>query len=483
MRVMLVYTNRTRVLEPAPPIGASYIASATRNAGHDVRFVDLMMSRDPTAELATAVREFEPDVVGFSIRNIDNIIAQHTTWPLGDMHELIDCVRRNSAARIVLGGPAVSILKQAILERMDADFAVVGEGEESFPRLLAALMDADDFSGIPGLCYRENGQIHANEPVPRPHFGGSGMEDWIQWDGYERAGGTWAIHTKRGCPLACIYCTYPVMEGRAHRTRSAVEVVNEIERVMIDIGPRTFEFTDSTFNVPESHARAICEEVIRRKLRVRLSAVGINPSAVSAELFTLMKRAGFCSLVISPDSASETMLRNLRKGFAVEQVRRSAELARASGIHCTWFFLLGGPGETRATVEETLSFIEANLNWKYFLTVLLTGLRIFPGTELSRRAVAEGVITPDNDLCEPRFYFSPEVSESWVLQRTNQTILRCPTLVHGAEESGSLLQHGFHRMLYWAGAAPPFYRFLPLFLRMPMVSHLRARYNRVQPGC
>lgn len=483
MRVMLVYSNRTQILEPAPPIGLSYVATATRRAGHDVRFVDLMMSRDPQAELENAVREFQPEVVGFSVRNIDNIIAQRALWQLGEVQAMIALVRKHSRASIVLGGPAASILKQVMLERLDADFVVVGEGEVAFPQLLSALAGPRDFTGIAGLCYRHDGKIHLNEPVREERFGESRMEDWIHWRPYERAGGTWAVHTKRGCPLACLYCNYPVMEGHALRQRHAAEVVDEIEHVKATVGPRTFEFTDSTFNVPESHARGICEEVIRRKLRVNLSAVGINPLGVSEDLFRLMKRAGFLSLVITPDSASETMLRNLRKGFTVEHVRRAAELARKSNIRCTWFFLLGGPGETRATVEETVSFIETHLNWKRFLTIVLTGVRIFPGTELARVAVGEKYLAPGNDLCDPTFYFSPQVDEKWVLSRINQAIGRCPTIVHGAEENCSPIGRAFDQALYWLGAAPPFYRFLPTFLRIPPLPKLRARNNNVRAGC
>src|SRR5690242_15079419 len=127
------------------------------------------------------------------------------------------------------------------------------------------------------------------------------MEDWIDWPANERAGGTWAVNKKRACLLSSVYCNYPVMEGHKLRSRTPVEVVDEMERVLASVGPRTFEFTDSTFNVPESHALGICEEIIRRKLRVNLSAVSINPLNVSRNLFSLMKRAGFCSLVITPD--------------------------------------------------------------------------------------------------------------------------------------------------------------------------------------
>jgi radical SAM superfamily enzyme YgiQ (UPF0313 family) len=267
------------------------------------------------------------------------------------------------------------------------------------------------------------------------------------------------------------------------RSRRPEDVVDEIERVNAAVGPRTFGFTDSTFNVPESHAIGICEEIIRRKLLVSLSAVSLNPLNISRKLFTLMKRAGFCSLVITPDAASETMLHNLRKGFDLAQVRQTVELARESGIQCTWFFLLGGPGETRETVEETVSFVEANLNSKKFLTIFLTGMRLLPGTPLTQKAIAENYISPDHDLCEPVFYFSPQVDEQWVLQRINRAIARCPTVVHGAEQSGSSLERGFNHVLYWLGVAPPFYRFLPTFLRLPPLPALRARNTGVRAGC
>ncbi len=126
---------------------------------------------------------------------------------------------------------------------------------------------------------------------------------------YERGGGAWAIHTKRGCPLRCLYCNYPGMEGHELRRRSAIDIVDEIQEVKASVGPRTFEFTDSTFNIPPGHAVEICEEILRRKLKVKLSAVGMNPLGMTEELSGLMKRAGFISLVITPDAANETMLR------------------------------------------------------------------------------------------------------------------------------------------------------------------------------
>lgn len=480
MRVMLVYSNRTRILEPAPPIGLSYVASATKRAGHDVRFVDLMISRDPLKELASTIKEFQPEVVGFSLRNIDNVVAQRVSWHLDEIGAMIATVRECSTARIVLGGPAASILGEGALKRFNVDFVVVGEGESVFPKLLSALSDGGRLEDIAGLCFRRENEVVSVPPHRQETFTDSGMEQWIDWPQYERGGGAWAIHTKRGCPLSCLYCNYPAMEGQHLRHRSASDVVDEIERVKAAVNPRTFEFTDSTFNVPEHHAIAICEEIIRRKLRVNLSAVGLNPLTASPKLFDLMKRAGFCSLVITPDSASPTMLRHLRKGFTVADVERTARLARDSGIRCTWFFLLGGPGETRESVEETVSFAEAHLASKRFLTIFMTGIRILPGTQLAQRAVENEYIPRTHDLQAPTFYFAPELDEQWVLDRINGAIARHANFVHGAEENDSRLQRAYYALLYWSGAAPPYYRFLSDLLRFPPLPTLRAKSTGVR---
>jgi len=479
MRVMLVYSNRTRILEPTPPIGLSYIATATRRAGHEVRFVDMMMSRNPDRDMRSALAEFKPDVVGISVRNIDNVVPQRLSCHLGEIGSMIATIRELSKARIVLGGPAISILKSSSLERFDADFAISGEGENAFPQLLIALGDGQHFSDIAGLSYRENAGLRFNNPQRLASFGSSGMENWVNWKSYERGGGTWAIHTKRGCPLHCLYCNYPGMEGHELRRRSASDIADEIESVQKTVNPRTFEFTDSIFNIPPDHAVEICEEIIRRKLKVRLSAIGMNPLGMTEELINVMERAGFISMVVTPDSASETMLANLRKGFTTKHILKAAELARKSNIRSTWFFLLGGPGETEETAEQTVSFVEQHLNWNRCLTIFMTGIRILPGTDLAKYAVAEGLLSPDSDLVESTFYFSPQLSEQWVLDRINRAISKCPTIVHGAEETGSVAERFFNSALHWLGVAPPYWRFLPTFLSIPPLPFLRARSTGV----
>ena len=493
LRVLLVYSNRSLDLLPAPPIGLSYVATAASHAGHEIAFLDLFPEEHPHEALRHALHQHRPDVVGISVRNIDSVVHQRLSKHLGELNDLITLIRGESRARIVLGGPAISILGSATFSRLDADVAVLGEGEIAFPEVLATIEHNRPLGGINGICFREGEKIITNRPVLLNRFGASGMERWINWPAYERRGGTWTIQSKRGCPLHCSYCAYPAIEGLGWRRRPAGEVVDEIEHVLHEVRPRAFEFVDSTFNVPLDNALAICEEIIRRGLKVNLTAMGINPLTASDTLFSLMKRAGFNSMMITPEAANDTILRNLNKGFTMVHVHRTVQAARKSGMNSTWFFLLGGPGETRETVEETVSFVEQHLNWKNCLSIFMTGIRILPGTDIARQATEEGYLSAQSDLAEPHFYFSPHVSEELMLNRINRAVARHPNIVHAAEEGGSSFERLFQQVLYLLGVAPPYWRFLPAFLRFLPLHALRRRYPSVggqsqgeagvTPGC
>lgn len=476
MHVLLVYSNRSRDLTTAPPIGLAYVATATADAGHRVVIVDLMLDGDGETTLRRALRKHRPDVVGLSVRNIDSAAKQRPAWQIDEVARQVATVRETLNAKIVVGGPAVSVLGSAALEHLPADFAVVGEGETAFPALLRALERGDSVDGIPGV-YARNGQgIAGRRPERLPGFGRSGMERWVDWSGYRRRGGTWAIQTKRGCPMRCVYCAYPGIEGTHVRRRTAEEVVDEIEHVAQTIRPQTFEFVDSTFNVPTSHALEICDELVRRDLGVRLTTMGVNPSGVSKDLFSAMRRAGFRSMMISPDAASDTMLASMRKGFTAKDLRRCARLAKASGMKSAWFFLLGGPGETPETIEETLRFVENDLAHPSCLPIMMTGIRILPGTEMEQIAIDERAIAPGHDLTVPTFYFSSRVDEDWVLDRINRALAKNPGIVHAAEEGVSRLERVFQWGLRAARVPPPHWRHLPLLLRVPPLPQLRRRY-------
>lgn len=488
MRVLLIYSNQSRELVPAPPVGLSYVASAAKAAGHEVSLLDLAFSEDLLGTLARRIADFSPEVLGLSIRNIDNVIHQRFDSPLNDLLAQVAMIRKlartadDQPRPLILGGPAISILAEKALTVFGADYAVVGEGEAAFPALLTALAEGRQPENIPGICYWRNSSPVRNRSELMSHFADSGMAQWINWAPYQKEGGTWPIQSKRGCPMTCVYCAYPLVEGRRFRQRDPVELVDEIERVLRDVGPRTFEFVDSTFNLPAAHGIAICEEIIRRGIKANFTAMGVNPLDVPPELFPLMKRAGFNSVMITAEAGCEQMLENLGKGFTMEKVNACLEMVRKSGLKSMWFFMLGGPGETMTTCEETISFAQNQLRGWQFTSVFFTGIRILPGTALARKAIERGYFSPETDFSEGLFYLSPEINEEQVLARIHQAIVSNPSIVQAAEGGTSAAQHALYRALNLLGVAPPYWRFLPVLLSFPPLRYLRARFPSVVAG-
>jgi hypothetical protein len=486
MRVLLVYANRARILLPAPPIGLSYVAAATQAAGHQVHFLDLMASCRPEAALQQAVHRFQPEVVGFSVRNVDTLVCQRPEPQIDATARLVQLVRATSRATVVVGGPAVSVLGGPLALRcLGADFAVVGPGEQAFPALLSALERGEDPMGVAGI-FHPNGTAELGRgpesPAPVLPWGPSGMQRWVNWKRYERGGGTWPIHAKRGCDLHCVYCNYPCVEGAEVLCRPPGEIVDEIESVVREVGPRTFEFTDAGFNNPTEHALAVCEEILRRRVRAQFTVGAIHPRHVSPELIHLMKRAGFNSMVVTADSAHDGQLARLGKSFSAADVERTAALTGASGMAAIWFFILGGPGETLESIDQTLGFIERHLNRPRSLAVVMTGLRVLPGTTLARQVARDGLLAEGADFARPIPYLAPGLRETEVLGRVNRLISRCPNVVHGAEENGSMLQRLVFQALHAAGAAPPYWRFLDRLLRHGPLRWLRASRTGVGAG-
>jgi hypothetical protein len=154
---------------------------------------------------------------------------------------------------------------------------------------------------------------------------------------------------------------------------------------------------------------------------------------------------------------------------------------RGSGITSAWFFLLGGPGETMGSVEETVGFIEQHLTWRDCLAIVMTGIRILPGTELAALAEQEGVVPPGHDFADPVYYLSREVSQAAIIGRVNRAIANHPNIAHGAEEGRSRCERAFYRILRQCRVAPPLWRFLPFYLRSQPIAWLRGRFPLLRP--
>ena len=141
---------------------------------------------------------------------------------------------------------------------------------------------------------------------------------------------------------------------------------------------------------------AILEEILRRTWKASFTAMGLSPKGLDKEFLALMWRAGFRSFWISPESASETMINNYRKSFTLDDLVGAAQATNRTAFAVMWCFLIGGPGETNQTLQEsldfTLRFLRHKHNPPYYLANFFVGIRLYPGTDLWATALEQGLL-------------------------------------------------------------------------------------------
>ena len=443
-RVLLVSTNRERQPYPVVPNGLACVASALDAAAYRVEFLDLCFAKDPIAATRDAAQRFKPHFIGVSIRNIDNSDAIALRHYTPEAREILRELRASSpTSKIIAGGAAFGVAPEALFRDLEVDYAVAGDGERASVALVNALVNGETPQSIPGVVRTHNGTVVFSPPGEEADLDslrGPQLYRWIDLGRYQRHGATIPIQTKRGCVYKCIYCTYRNVEGWGYRTRDPDLVADEIAELNSKARVRHFDFVDSTFNSPPGHAIQVCESIIRRELGVQLDTTNFTPATASTELLTAMKAAGFRTLGITAESASDAVLERLEKGFTAAKAREVAERVEKHGIRALWIFLVGGPGETRQTLEETLDFAAWRLR-RGDAVYLTVGLRIYPGTTLHRIAITEGKIRPDSTLLDPTFYFSRELGFDQTVARLKLFAADHPRFMFSADSRSAVLPY------------------------------------------
>ncbi len=406
MEVLLISANTEKIPDPVYPLGAAYVADAARRAGHDVEAVDLCFTADVGAELRLAVERQRPDVIGISLRNLDSSAYPQNTSYIDDYAALVATLRSLTDAPIVLGGAGFTVMPTTVLSHLHAEVGVVGEGERLFPWVLERLDRGEPLvSDEAVVCESVNGSVcvHGRTRASDLDQLGVPARDLFDAPRYYERGGTLNVQSKRGCAFECIFCSYPLIEGRKVRARSGVSVVDEIEAMKGQLGTKHVFFVDNIFNLPIDHAKEICAELIRRDLGIGWSAY-LNPTFVDEELVRLMVASGCKGVEFGIDSGSPAMIAALQKMFTTDDLRRVAAYCHAAGLKFCQSLIFGGPGETMATVDETIALME---ELRPTAVIAMTGIRILPGTPMVGHALRDGQIDPDDNLLYPKFYVAP----------------------------------------------------------------------------
>jgi radical SAM superfamily enzyme YgiQ (UPF0313 family) len=456
-RVLLISANRCQDPDPVFPLGLAHLNAALRQAGHETRWLDRLTNLD---RLEDTLRDFAPDLIGIGLRNIDDVLIRQRERFYDELAPLTATLRRLSRAPIVLGGSGFSIFPQPLLELTGADYGIAGEGEPGLLALLDTLKNGGDFSRIPGLVHRQDGRIVINPAVPGPLDLALTEADRPPEIArtYLAASETLNLQTQRGCPFLCCYCTYPLIEGNSHRRRPPEIVATEMESLARQ-GAKFAFIVDSVFNSTPRHVAEICEAILRRNVKLRWGCF-LRPRGLTAELMDLMARAGLAAIEFGTDSFCDTTLEAYAKHFTFADVLESSELARRRKIDHCHFLICGGPGETLATLEEGF---QNSLRLQNTTFMAVVGMRLYPGTPLFARAVAEGVLAPEADLLAPAYYLAPGLTEEAVFERLQDFARRCPSWVAGDPAPGyrELIQR-----LRKRGVAGPVWSYLPTLQRL-----------------
>ncbi|MCF8026444.1 MAG: radical SAM protein, partial [Desulfobacteraceae bacterium] len=388
MKILLISANTETTPYPVYPLGIDYVAGAIADR-HRVFVTDINETGD-TAAPATRVREIAPDVIGISIRNIDNTEVKAPKSYIDQYQTLICRIREVTSAPIVLGGSGFTLFPGRLIEELQADYGVIGEGER-FMDFLDALENRFEVCGLPGVITNPAAPANLHFPPPwtkeiERRF--NPQSPHVSY--YLKKGGMLNIQTQRGCPFNCIYCTYPHIEGRHLRAESPHKVARTA-RMLQDAGAGYLFVTDSVFNASPKHSLEVAREFQKAGVTVPWGAY-LAPIRPQAEFFKILAESGMTHVEFGTEALCDGVLENYQKPFKTADVFDAHQAAVDAGLNTAHFFLLGAPNETPQTLEETLNNAEA---LKKTVRFFFSGIRIYPHTRLHEIAVESGQITED----------------------------------------------------------------------------------------
>jgi anaerobic magnesium-protoporphyrin IX monomethyl ester cyclase len=389
MRVLLVNPKSRLPIDTrtSPPLGLAYLAAVSEARGDEVRIHDGDVEDMPASE---AARQFTPQLIG---------ITANTTQVMSAWREAAQIKAVLPDVPIILGGPHPTVLPHESAQRPEIDGVVRGEGEITWRELSDRVAAGTEWAGVAGLTYRRHGHI-VDEPerascelgaLPRPAYHLFKMPRYTNLQPLvdQVAGYSYPIMTSRGCPYRCSYCSQ-IMERR-WRMRSPEDVVAEWEWLVRDLGAAEIGVLDDSFNIDRQRVLRICDLILERGLQdvPWIMINGIRANLADVELLSKMRQAGCVRTAFGVESGNQRILDSIiKKHLTLDQIRQAFAAAKQAGMETIGFFIIGMPGESEATMDDTINFACE-------LDPLVANFSIatpFPGTEMYDTVKAQGRI-------------------------------------------------------------------------------------------
>ncbi len=366
-----------------PPLGIAYIAVILKGAGHDVKVIDALALNLTAGEVRQIISQEGAEVIGVTTM-ISNVKGALEVCRIGK-----DC-----GVTTVLGGPLLSIYPRETLAYDFVDYGIIGEGEYPMLELVNALRDSRPVVSIKGLAYKENGKIKINEAFINEDLDTLAFpdRDLLPIERYSSIIGLHPVTTmitSRGCPFHCGFCVKGPSD-RKYRVRTPRNVVDEMELVVKKYKVKEIMFYDDTLTLNRDFVVGMCNEVLRRKLKIKWESP-TRIDRVDEDLLKLMHKAGCIRLRYGVESGDEGILSLMNKEIDLAKVREVFKKTREVGIETFAYFIIGYIYETPQTIKKTISFAK-ELNPDL---VMFTVATPYPKTPLFDLAVKEGFVEED----------------------------------------------------------------------------------------
>ncbi len=403
MKIALYSTSAERMTKQdlSYPLGLIYLAAVLERDGHKVMVNNYFNIpwRIAEARIAREIAIFEPDIVGVSMLTMNRISSFKTIQLIKKLFPNI---------KIIAGGVHVATLYESILQTYPVDLIVIGEGERTICELVRAIENKKSLSEVNGIAFQSGDKCIVTShreliknldeiPYPKHEY----FREYI-----ERSGKAHMMST-RGCPVGCQFCSTTQYWGKVFRSRSPINVVDEMSMLVQMFGVKHIMFMDDAFTLNPKRVIAICQEIIERGLKIEWDC-STRVTSVSEEMISWMVKAGCTHTALGVESGSPKILGAIGKKITPNKIKEAFGILERVGMSAGIYLMVGNPGETEKTITETKQLLR-EITTEEITSVAI--LQIYPQTELYKLAKEKGLIDDNYWLIENAVpYYTAEQS-------------------------------------------------------------------------
>lgn len=375
-----------------PPNGVFSLGAILKQHGYCVKVLDASIKGLTFQETLDQICEMKPGLVGISA------LTPH----LPSMRRLVDTLNQQGFKdRIICGGPHFNNTREEFMLTNDVSYIMYGEAENALVEFCRRFFAGESMDGQPNLIWRPDGkEIVTNLPLPTIDdldtlpFADLSLGDPTDYETmYGSSNRITSLLASRGCPYLCTFCDVFSIWGRKMRFRSAPSVMDEIEYNLKTFGINEFVFKDSTFTLNYKWLDSLLDEMEKRRLPITWIC-NTRVDRVTYEMLVRMKKTGLTTISYGVESGSQRILDSLKKKITIPQIEEAFRLTAKVGLAASAYFMVGNPGETKETAQESLDL--ALRLPSTFTDVSVTVA--YPGTEMYQTALENGY------LKDPKWY-------------------------------------------------------------------------------